>query len=148
MELVAPAGPVYQAGTLSGHPLSMAAGIAALGELAPGRYDELETTAAELAVGLASAAADAGRSVAIARVGSLLTVFFRPSLPVDASEALASDRDAYARFFGSMLDQGILLPPSPFEAWFVSMAHGRAEVAATVAAASVAFAAAGPESAA
>jgi glutamate-1-semialdehyde 2,1-aminomutase len=139
MELVAPAGPVYQAGTLSGHPLSMAAGIATLGELAPERYDELERTAAELAGGLASAAADAGRSVAIARVGSLLTVFFRPSLPVDASEALASDRDAYARFFGSMLDQGILLPPSQFEAWFVSIAHGGAEVAATIAAAAVAF---------
>jgi glutamate-1-semialdehyde 2,1-aminomutase len=142
LELVAPAGPVYQAGTLSGHPLSMAAGIATLGELAPERYDELEGTAAELATGLARAAADAGRSVAIARVGSLLTVFFRPSLPVDATEALASDRDAYARFFGSMLDQGILLPPSQFEAWFVSMAHGGAEVAATIAAARVAFGAA------
>jgi glutamate-1-semialdehyde 2,1-aminomutase len=139
MELVAPAGPVYQAGTLSGHPLSMAAGIATLGELGAERYDELERTAGELAAGLASAAADVGRSVAIARVGSLLTVFFRPSLPVDASEALASDRDAYARFFGSMLDQGILLPPSQFEAWFMSMAHGGAEVAATIAAARVAF---------
>ena len=147
MELVAPAGPVYQAGTLSGHPLSMAAGIATLGELTPGRYDELERTAAELSGGLASAAGDAGRGVAIARVGSLLTVFFRPSLPVDATGALASDRDAYARFFGSMLDRGILLPPSQFEAWFVSMAHGRAEVAATVAAARVAFAAAGLEGA-
>jgi glutamate-1-semialdehyde 2,1-aminomutase len=142
MELVAPAGPVYQAGTLSGHPLSMAAGIATLGELAPERYDELEGTAAELATGLARAAADGGRSVAIARAGSLLTVFFRPSLPVDATEALASDRDAYTRFFGSMLDQGILLPPSQFEAWFVSMAHGGAEVAATIAAARVAFGAA------
>jgi glutamate-1-semialdehyde 2,1-aminomutase len=125
----------------------MAAGIATLSELAPGRYDELEKTAAELADALASAAADAGRRVATARVGSLLTVFFRPSLPLDATEALASDRDAYARFFGSMLDQGILLPPSQFEAWFVSMAHGRAEVAATIAAARVAFAAAGPEGA-
>jgi glutamate-1-semialdehyde 2,1-aminomutase len=139
MELVAPAGPVYQAGTLSGHPLSMAAGIATLGELAPQRYDELERTAGELADRLAQAAADARRSVSIARVGSLLTVFFRPSLPVDATEALASDRDAYARFFGSMLDEGILLPPSQFEAWFVSMAHGPEELRATIEAARVAF---------
>jgi glutamate-1-semialdehyde 2,1-aminomutase len=70
----------------------------------------------------------------------LLTAFFRPSVPVDAAEALASDRTAYARFFGSMLDGGILLPPSPFEAWFPSMAHGSAEIEATIAAARIAFA--------
>jgi glutamate-1-semialdehyde 2,1-aminomutase len=139
MDLVAPSGPVYQAGTLSGHPLSMAAGIATLAELTPDRYLALEATAGELAEGLADAAADAGRAVAIARVGPLLTVFFRPTLPVDAADALASDRDAYARFFGSMLDQGILLPPSQFEAWFPSMAHGPAEVEATIAAARAAF---------
>jgi glutamate-1-semialdehyde 2,1-aminomutase len=139
MDLVAPAGPVYQAGTLSGHPLSMAAGIATLAQLAPERYVTLEETAAELAAGLADAAADAGRTVAIARVGPLLTVFFRASLPVDAADALASDRDAYARFFGSMLDQGVLLPPSQFEAWFISMAHDAAEIAATIEAARVAF---------
>ncbi len=140
MDLVAPAGPVYQAGTLSGHPLSMAAGIATLAELTPDRYAALEATAAELADGLAKAAADAGRTVAIARVGALLTVFFRPTLPVDAAEALASDREAYARFSGLMLDQGVLLPPSQFEAWFPSMAHGRAEIRATIEAARVAFA--------
>jgi glutamate-1-semialdehyde 2,1-aminomutase len=139
MDLVAPAGPVYQAGTLSGHPLSMAAGIATLAELATDGYDALEETAARLADGLAEAAANAGRTVAIARVGSLLTVFFRPTRPRDAAESLASDRDAYARFFGSMLDQGIFLPPSQFEAWFVSMAHGRAEIEATVGAARTAF---------
>jgi glutamate-1-semialdehyde 2,1-aminomutase len=139
MNLVAPAGPVYQAGTLSGHPLSMAAGIATLAELVPDRYVALEETAARLADGLAEAAADAGRTVAIARVGSLLTVFFRPTLPLDAAESLASDRNAYASFFGSMLDQGIFLPPSQFEAWFVSMAHGPAEIEATIEAARVAF---------
>jgi glutamate-1-semialdehyde 2,1-aminomutase len=139
MDLVAPAGPVYQAGTLSGHPLSMAAGIATLAELAPDRYDALEDTAEELAAGLADAAADAGRAVAIARAGSLLTVFFRPMPPIDAAEALDADRDAYGRFFGSMLDRGILLPPSQFEAWFVSMAHGRVEIAATIEAARAAF---------
>ena len=139
MELVAPAGPVYQAGTLSGHPLSMAAGIATLAELRPERYVALEAAAADLAQGLMAAAAAAGRVVSVARLGPLLTVFFRPDLPLDAADALASDRDAYARFFGAMLDRGILLPPSQFEAWFPSMAHGPAEIAATVAAARLAF---------
>jgi glutamate-1-semialdehyde 2,1-aminomutase len=140
MDLVAPAGPVYQAGTLSGHPLSMAAGIATLGELDAERYTALEESAALLATGLTEAATSAGREVAVARVGSLLTVFFRPTPPVDAAEALASDREAYARFFGAMLDQGVLLPPSQFEAWFVSMAHGQAEIEATITAARRSFA--------
>jgi glutamate-1-semialdehyde 2,1-aminomutase len=142
MDLVAPAGPVYQAGTLSGHPLSMAAGVATLEGLTPERYEALERTARDLADGLADAAAAGGAEVAIARVGPLLTAFFRPSAPVDAEEALASDREAYARFFGSMLEEGVLLPPSQFAAWFPSMAHGPAEIEATVAAARVAFAAA------
>jgi glutamate-1-semialdehyde 2,1-aminomutase len=141
MELVAPAGPVYQAGTLSGHPLSMAAGIATLGELGEERYEALEQSTAALAEGLAEAARSAGREVAVARVGSLLTVFFRSTPPVDAAEALAADREGYARFFGAMLDQGVLLPPSQFEAWFVSMAHGPAEIEATLEAARTAFAA-------
>ncbi len=140
MDLVAPAGPVYQAGTLSGHPLSMAAGIATLAELTPRAYAALEETAAELAAGLSDAAVGAGRSVAIARVGPLLTVFFRSTVPTDAAKALIADRSAYGRFFGSMLDQGVFLPPSQFEAWFPSMAHGPAEIGATVAAARVAFA--------
>jgi glutamate-1-semialdehyde 2,1-aminomutase len=139
MDLVAPAGPVYQAGTLSGHPLSMAAGIATLAELTPDRYVALEETVSELAAGLVDAAAAAGCPVAITRAGPLLTVFFRPTAPTDAAEAFASDRAAYARFFGSMLDQGVFLPPSQFEAWFPSMAHGRAEVSATIAAARFAF---------
>jgi glutamate-1-semialdehyde 2,1-aminomutase len=139
MALVAPVGPVYQAGTLSGHPLSMAAGIATLAALDPARYVALDATAERLADSLAAAAADAGREVAVSRVGSLLTVYFRPTLPSDAAEALTSDRAAYARFFGSMLDQGVLLPPSQFEAWFISMAHTQAEIEATVAAARVAF---------
>jgi len=139
MELVAPAGPVYQAGTLAGHPLAMAAGLAMLAELTPERYGELEAHTAELATGLIEAATAAGCAVAVVRVGPLLTVFFRPTAPVDASEAADSDRNAFARFFGSMLDGGILLPPSPFEAWFPSMAHGPAEIEATVAAARIAF---------
>ncbi len=141
MNLVAPAGPVYQAGTLSGHPLSMAAGIATLDQLRDDRYRALEASADTLAAGLAEAATSTGRKAVVARVGSLLTVFFRSSPPVNAAEALASDREAYARFFGAMLDQGILLPPSQFEAWFVSMAHGPAEIDATLEAARTAFAA-------
>ena len=140
MDLVAPAGPVYQAGTLSGHPLSMAAGLATLAELESGRYRALEDTAATIEAGLLDAAKRAGREVAVARVGSLLTVFFRSTPPTDATEALASDRAAYSRFFGAMLDQGVLLPPSQFEAWFVSMAHGPAEIEATLAAARAALA--------
>ena len=139
MDLVAPAGPVYQAGTLSGHPLSMAAGIATLAELTPERYGALEDATADLAAGLAEAASAARCQVAVARFGPLLTVFFRPTEPANAAEALQSDRAAYARFFGSMLDQGVLLPPSQFEAWFPSMAHGPAEIEATIAAARVAF---------
>jgi glutamate-1-semialdehyde 2,1-aminomutase len=139
MDLVAPAGPVYQAGTLSGHPLSMAAGIATLAELTPDRYVALEETAAGLATGLAAAAAAARCPVAITRVGPLLTIFFRATMPTDAAQALASDRAAYARFFGSMLDRGILLPPSQFEAWFPSMAHRPTEVRATIEAARLAF---------
>jgi glutamate-1-semialdehyde 2,1-aminomutase len=139
MELVAPAGPVYQAGTLSGHPLSMAAGIATLAELTPERYVALEEIVSELAARLVDAAVAARCPVAIARVGPLLTVFFRPAVPTDAAEALAADRAAYARFFGSMLDQGVFLPPSQFEAWFPSMAHGSTEIDATLAAARIAF---------
>ncbi len=139
MARVAPAGPVYQAGTLSGHPLSMAAGIATLAGLTAERYETLERTADELATGLRQASA--GRPISVVRVGSLLTVFFRASAPVDAAEALASDRAAYARFFGAMLQRGILLPPSQFEALFISMAHGPEVITATLDASREAFAA-------
>jgi len=138
---IAPEGGVYQAGTLSGHPLTMAAGVATLDLLTPELYSALEETGAQLEAGLRSAAQAAGREVSIARVGSLLTVFFRPGVPHSWAEAGTCDRDAYARFFGAMLDQGILLPPSQFEAWFIGASHGAAEVASTVAAAQRAFAA-------
>jgi glutamate-1-semialdehyde 2,1-aminomutase len=139
MDLVAPAGPVYQAGTLSGHPLSMAAGIATLRELDAAAYERLERIGLALEVGLRDAAARTGASVAVARVGSLLTLFFLETTPLDAAQALGSDRDAFSRFFGAMLDQGVLLPPSQFEAWFLSLAHGEAEVEAIVAAAASAL---------
>jgi glutamate-1-semialdehyde 2,1-aminomutase len=141
MAHVAPEGGVYQAGTLSGHPLTMAAGVATLDRLTADVYARLEATGAALETGLREAAADAGRAVAINRVGSLLTVFFLAAAPRNGAEALAADRDAYARFFGAMLDAGVLLPPSQFEAWFIGAAHGEAEVAGTLAAARTAFAA-------
>jgi glutamate-1-semialdehyde 2,1-aminomutase len=139
MAHVAPDGAVYQAGTLSGHPLTMAAGVATLDRLTFDVYERLEATGAALADGLRAAASDAGRGIAISRVGSLLTVFFLDAAPRNGAEALAADRDAYARFFGAMLDEGVLLPPSQFEAWFIGACHGPDEVARTLAAARVAF---------
>ncbi len=139
MALVAPEGPVYQAGTLSGHPLTMAAGIATLHSLSDGSYAELERLGASLQSGLSTAAADAGVTVSVARVGSLLTPFFRATPPRDYREALEADGAAYARFFRSMRAAGILLPPSPHEAWFLSLAHSTTDIAAVVAAAAEAF---------
>jgi glutamate-1-semialdehyde 2,1-aminomutase len=139
MSLVAPDGPVYQAGTLSGHPLTMAAGVATLARLDDAAYERLETAGAALEKGLRDAVAAAGRTVAIARVGSLLTVFFRDGIPTTTDEAMASDRAAYARFFGAMLDAGVLLPPSQFEAWFISLAHDSPIIEETVLAARKAF---------
>jgi glutamate-1-semialdehyde 2,1-aminomutase len=141
MELVAPLGPVYQAGTLSGHPLAMAAGIATVRQLRPEHYAALEGRVSRLVNELEAAATEAGRTVAIARSGPLLTVFFRDGIPTDAAEAFESDRAAYARFFGAMLDEGVLLPPSQFEAWFPGFAHGDAEIDRIVEAARRAFAA-------
>ena len=141
MELVARLGPVYQAGTLSGHPLSMAAGIATLAALDAERYLELErcrgrrSRAALRGRGGRRRARDRRQPRRLAADGLLPG----DRAPIDAAEALTSDRAAYARFFGAMLDRGVLLPPSQFEAWFVSMAHGAAELEATVEAARAAF---------
>jgi glutamate-1-semialdehyde 2,1-aminomutase len=132
MELVAPAGPVYQAGTLSGHPLSMAAGIATLTQLDASAYERLERAGEMLEAGLRDAAASAGTPVAVTRVGSLATLFFREAPPRNAAEALGADREAFSSFFALMLERGVLLPPSPFEAWFLSLAHGDAELATTL----------------
>ena len=139
MSLVAPEGPVYQAGTLSGHPLTMAAGLATLRSLSDGSYAELERLGASLQSGLTAAAAAAGVPVSVARVGSLLTPFFRAAPPRNYREAAEADGAAYARFFRSMRSAGILLPPSPHEAWFLSLAHTESEIAAVVAAAAEAF---------
>jgi glutamate-1-semialdehyde 2,1-aminomutase len=139
MARVAPEGPVYQAGTLSGHPLTMAAGIATLAALSPDRYERLEATGAGLEAGLRDAIAESGRTASISRVGALLTLFFLAEPPRNGEQALAADREAYARFFAAMLEAGVLLPPSPFEAWFLSLAHGSREIELTVAAARTAL---------
>ena len=131
MDLLAPQGPVYQAGTLSGHPLAMAAGVATLHLLDQDVYDRLERLSARLAGGLAEAV----RGTSVARVGSLLTIFFRPLPPRNMGEASESDIHAFAAFFRRVLDAGVLAPPSQFEAWFVSAAHSDDDVDATLKAA-------------
>ncbi len=142
MERMAPAGPVYQAGTLSGNPLAMAAGCAAL-RLLYGRepYARLEVLGALLADGLAAAVAAAGVPAQVARVGSLLTLFFTATPVVDYDSARTADTGRYAAFFQQMLARGIYLPPSQFELWFVSLAHSEADVEATVRAAQASLAA-------
>jgi glutamate-1-semialdehyde 2,1-aminomutase len=132
MDLVAPSGPVYQAGTLSGHPAVMAAGEATLRELTPETYRRIESQAARLESGLRDLGGGAGSGGSVARVGSLLTLFFCGSPPRNFGEAKRSDTMAFARFFHSMLDAGVLLPPSQFEAWFVSAAHDSAVIDATL----------------
>ncbi len=140
LDLVAPAGPVYQAGTLSGNPLAMAAGVAALDELArPGTYERLEESAGRLEAGLLGAASEAGIPACVQRCGSMLTLFFRPGPVRRYEDAAGSDRERFRRFFHAMLDRGIYLPPSPFEAWFVSTAHSDGEIETTIAAAREAF---------
>ena len=142
MATVAPDGPVYQAGTLSGNPLAMAAGAAMLDLLErPGTYEALEATSARLEEGLRRAAGEAA-PVTINRVGSMITVFFCTGPVTDYASAKASDTKRFARFFHAMLERGIYLPPAQFEAAFVSLAHGEAEIDATIAAAAEAFRAA------
>ena len=136
MELVAPQGPVYQAGTLSGNPLAMAAGRATLAELGrPGSYERLEALALRLERGLTAACAEAGIPAQLNRVGSMWTLFFAAAPVTCADSARRADRRRYADFFHAMLDRGVYLPPSQFEAAFVSLAHGEAEIDQTIEAA-------------
>ncbi len=140
MRQMAPDGPVYQAGTLSGNPLAMAAGIATLEALRDSdAYGRLEQSSAALAEGLAAAAADAGVTVCVVRVGSMITCFFNASAPANYDEACASDTDAFTVFFGGMLDRGVVLPPSQFETWFVSTVHDASVIQQTLEAARGAF---------
>jgi glutamate-1-semialdehyde 2,1-aminomutase len=135
MELVAPAGAVYQAGTLSGNPIAMTAGIWALERLSPKLYKELARRGSMLAAGLADAARSAGVPLQVNAFGSLLTPFFTSAPVRDYSSALGANTSAYATFFRGMLTRGIYPPPSQFEAWFLSAAHTDRDVRKTIAAA-------------
>jgi glutamate-1-semialdehyde 2,1-aminomutase len=140
MEKVAPSGPVYQAGTLSGNPLAVAAGLACLRLLEDeGAYARLEATGKALQEGLVSAAREAGVDVTLNRVGSMWTLFFSKGPVRDYPTAKTANVERFGRFFHAMLDAGVYLPPSQFEAAFVSLAMGEAEVAHTLEAARLAF---------
>lgn len=142
MRQVAPAGPVYQAGTLSGNPLAMTAGLATFKVLAatPRAYETLAQRTAALCQGLREQAEKCGVPVQVHHLGSMFTVFFSPKDVVDYETAKQCDTQAYATFFHAMLEQGIYLPPSQFETAFVSLAHSAADVTAAVAAGAAAFA--------
>jgi glutamate-1-semialdehyde 2,1-aminomutase len=142
MALVAPAGPVYQAGTYAAHPLSIAAGLATLDALDadPGLWARLEHAGEQVAGGLAALAREAAVPLQVQRVGSMWTPFFGPRPLRSWDEVSALDGRRYAAFFRAMLARGVLLPPSQFECAFVSAAHGEPEIAATLAAARAALA--------
>jgi glutamate-1-semialdehyde 2,1-aminomutase len=143
MDLVSPLGPMYQAGTLSGNPLAMAAGLATLRHLRDHKdeiYPRLDRSSARLADGVSAAAKDAGVTVCCNRVGSMFTWFFTSGPVTDWNSANKSDTDAFARFFRSMLDQGVYLPPSQFEAAFLSTVHTHQDIDQTISAAKQAFA--------
>ena len=137
---VAPVGPVYQAGTLSGNPLAMAAGMAILDELAkPGVYEEIEAKTKKLVQGLQAAADKAGVKIALNQSASLFTIFFTET-PVDSYKAaMTSNTEQFKVFFQAMLGQGFYLPPSQFECWFVSQAHSDEDIENTIKAAEIAF---------
>ncbi len=135
MDLVAPLGPVYQAGTLSGNPLAMSAGIASLDLLsAPGFYDAIDAQAKRLADGIVVALWETGTSATAVRFGSLLTLFFSREQVNDYATAKKCDTERFAAFFQAMLDRGVFLAPSQFEAAFVSAAHSEADIDRTIAA--------------
>ena len=142
MDLVAPLGPMYQAGTLSGNPLAMAAGYAQLHYLKEHKnlYQQLEQLGAELVTGVAAAAKGAGVPMTYNRIGSMFTWFFTPGPVTDWNSAAKSDTEAFGRFFRNMLDSGVYLPPSQYEAAFLGAAHTAEDVQKTIAAAKQAFA--------
>ena len=142
MNCISPVGDVYQAGTLSGNPVAMAAGIATLTKLRDGAiYKQLERKAAGLADGLKLAAEEAGLDAFVSRVGSVLCAFFTAGPVTDYQAAKESDTELFGRFFREMLSRGIYLAPSQFEAWFVSAAHSDADIAETIEAARASMAA-------
>jgi glutamate-1-semialdehyde 2,1-aminomutase len=140
VEWIAPAGDVYQAGTLSGNPLAVAAALATLRELDGAAYEQLASSTQSLAEGMRAAARDAGRPVQVQSVPGLMTVFFCERPVSDYAGAAASDTDAYARWCRGLLARGVYPPASQFEAWFPSLAHGPEHVERTLAAAREAFA--------
>jgi glutamate-1-semialdehyde 2,1-aminomutase len=135
MDLVSPAGPVYQAGTLSGNPLAMTAGLWCLNNLSNKLYASLAALGARLAAGLADAAREAGVALQVNAFGSVLTPFFTDRPVRDFQSATSANTDQYARFFRGMLRRGVYPPPSQFEAWFLSAAHTAKDVDNTIAAA-------------
>ena len=144
MEMVAPLGPMYQAGTLSGNPLAVTAGLTTLTELKkPGTYERLETLAARLADGLTQACARAEVPATLNRVGSMMTGFMNPGPVESLAQVEASNTEAYGRYFHGMLERGVYLAPSQFEAGFVSLAHTKEEIDRTIAAAEETLAALG-----
>jgi glutamate-1-semialdehyde 2,1-aminomutase len=135
MDLLAPEGPVYQAGTLSGNPLAVAAGLATLKELSgAGVYRQLEEKGRKIQEGFASVLLEHRIGGVINRVGSMLTLFFGVERVRNADEARGCDRNRFTRFFHGMLERGIYWPPSPFEAAFLSLRHQPAEIKKAVAA--------------
>ncbi len=143
MEMVAPEGPVYQAGTLSGNPVAMAAGLATVAQLDNRAYGLLEGLGAELEEGLLESSAASGVALIVNRVGSMLGLFFSPTRVRNFTEAKRSNHGMYPAFHRSMLRSGFYLPPSPFETLFLSTAHIRRQVRATISAAERAFREAG-----
>jgi glutamate-1-semialdehyde 2,1-aminomutase len=140
MQQVAPLGPVYQAGTLSGNPLAMAAGIATLTQLAqPGFYESLEAKAGRLADGIRASIAEQKIPARLSRVGSMMTLFFTDETPYDYGSVRRADAKRYGRFFHALLDAGVYFPPSQFEAAFVSAAHSEADIDATIGAVTAAL---------
>jgi glutamate-1-semialdehyde 2,1-aminomutase len=139
MDCVSPAGPVYQAGTLSGNPLAMVAGIWSLKRLKPTLYKTLAALGHRLAAGLADAARDAGVAVQVNALGSMVTPFFTSARVRDFRSALSADTAAFGLFFREMLRRGVYLPPSQFEAWFISAAHRPRDVDDTIDAARAAL---------
>jgi len=135
MAIVSPAGPVYQAGTLSGNPLAMTAGLWSLERLTPKLYASLASLGARLAAGLAEAARDAGIALQVNASGSIVTPFFTDRQVRDYESATSANTDHYARFFRGMLTRGVYPPPSQFEAWFLSAAHTVKDVDKTIKAA-------------
>jgi glutamate-1-semialdehyde 2,1-aminomutase len=147
MSRLAPEGPVYQAGTLSGNPLVMAAGVAALDALATEEpYRRADALAGHLENGLVTAIRRSGVTASVIRAGSMLTLFFRARPPRDYAEARESNTAAFAAFHRTLLENGVMVPPSQFETWFVSAAHNESDIDATVRAAQAALAAAGAAS--